>query len=67
MSIKGGANMNELIKMFLEFRSQFSKREWQEINHIIESQLNRKAAELKLDDRDLQKIENVLKQRKIMK
>lgn len=46
--------MKETIKEFLKFRSQFTKREWFEINQVIDSRLNEKADQLKLDDSDLE-------------
>ncbi len=58
--------MNQIIKEFLEFRKQFTKLQWQEINHLVELQLNSKAAELQLDDQDIQRIEETLVKRKIM-
>lgn len=44
----------ERIKEFLKFRSQFTKREWLEINQTVEARLNQKADQLKLDDLDLE-------------
>ena len=46
--------MKETINEFLKFRSQFTKREWIEINQVIDSRLNEKADQLKLDDSDLE-------------
>ena len=46
--------MKETIKEFLKFRSQFTKREWIEINKVVEARLNEKADQLKLDDSDLE-------------
>ena len=46
--------MKETIKEFLKFRSQFTKREWFEINQVINDRLNKKADQLKLDDSDLE-------------
>ena len=46
--------MEETIKEFLKFRSQFTKREWFEINQVIEARLNEKADQLKLDDSDVE-------------
>ena len=43
----------ETIKEFLKFRSQFTIREWFEINQAIEARLNQKVAQLKLNDLDL--------------
>ena len=59
--------MNELIKQFLEFRKQFTRRQWQEINHLVNARLDKKAAELQLDDEDIQSITNMIEQSKIMK
>lgn len=38
----------------MKFRSQFTKREWIEINQVVEARLNEKADQLKLDDSDLE-------------
>lgn len=46
--------MKETIKEFLKFRSQFTKREWHEINQAVEARLNQKFAQLKLDDSDVE-------------
>nr|DAK34292.1 MAG TPA: hypothetical protein [Caudoviricetes sp.] len=46
--------MEETINEFLKFRSQFTKREWFEINQVINDRLNQKADQLKLDDLDLE-------------
>ena len=46
--------MKEKLNEFLKFRSQFTKREWIEINQVIDSRLNQKADQLKLDDSDLE-------------
>ena len=48
--------MKEIINEFLKFRSQFTKREWHEINQVIEARLNEKADQLKMDDLDLKVI-----------
>lgn len=45
--------MEEKLNEFLKFRSQFTKREWFEINQVINERLNQKADQLKLDDLDL--------------
>ena len=45
--------MEEKLNEFLKFRSQFTKREWHEINQAVEARLNQKADQLKLDDLDL--------------
>ena len=46
--------MKEKLNEFLKFRSQFTKREWIEINQVVEARLNQKADQLKLDDSDLE-------------
>ena len=46
--------MKEKLNEFLKFRSQFTKREWFEINQVIEARLNEKADQLKLDDLDVE-------------
>lgn len=46
--------MKEKLNEFLKLRSQFTKREWHEINHAVEARLNQKADQLKLDDLDLE-------------
>ena len=46
--------MNESIKKYLEFRKQFTKREWYELEHAIAGRLNEKADQLELDDSDIQ-------------
>ena len=46
--------MKEKLNEFLKFRSQFTKREWIEINQVVEARLNEKADQLKLDDLDLE-------------
>lgn len=48
--------MKETINEFLKFRSQFTKREWFEINQVVEARLNEKADQLKLNDLDLKVI-----------
>ena len=59
--------MKETINEFLKFRSQFTKREWFEINQVIEARLNEKADQLKLDDLDVEiiskRLEKVIKKR----
>lgn len=45
--------MKEKLNEFLKFRSQFTKREWFEINQAVEARLNQKVAQLKLDDSDV--------------
>lgn len=46
--------MKEKLNEFLKFRSQFTKREWFEINQVVEARLNEKADQLKLDDSDVE-------------
>ncbi|VRM63743.1 DNA, complete genome [Streptococcus pneumoniae] len=46
--------MKEKLNEFLKFRSQFTKREWIEINQAVEACLNQKADHLKLDDSDVE-------------
>ncbi|PTH41757.1 hypothetical protein [Staphylococcus agnetis] len=59
--------MEKTIQQFLEFRKQFTPRQWYEINQIIETQFKKKAAELQLDDQDVEAIKNIISQQKIMK
>ena len=49
------------IKVFLDFRSKFTKREWHELNQAVDERLNQKADQLKLDDSDLVVISDKLK------
>lgn len=53
--------MKETINEFLKFRSQFTKREWFEINQVVEARLNEKADQLKLNDSDVEIIARRLK------
>ena len=46
--------MKEKLNEFLKFRSQFTKREWIEINQVVEARLNEKADQLKLDYSDVE-------------
>ncbi|MQQ02264.1 hypothetical protein GEZ98_04935 [Streptococcus mitis] len=46
--------MKEKLNEFLKFRSQFTKREWIEVNQVVEARLNQKADQLKLDDSDVE-------------
>ncbi len=46
--------MKEKLNEFLKFRSQFTKREWIEIDQVVEARLNEKADQLKLDDSDVE-------------
>lgn len=52
----------EIIKEFLRFRSQFTVREWFEINQTVEARLKQKADQLKLDDLDVEIISKRLEQ-----
>ena len=56
--------MKETIKEFLKFRSQFTVREWFEINQAVEARLNQKVAQLKMDDSDLEIIAKRLERKK---
>ena len=49
-----GGRMKETINEFLKFRCQFTKREWIEINQVVEARLNEKADQLKLDGSDVE-------------
>ena len=59
--------MKETINEFLKFRSQFTKREWFEINQVVEARLNEKADQLKMDDSDVEiiskRLEKVIQKR----
>jgi len=55
--------MKEKIKEFLKFRSQFTVREWFEINQTVEARLNEKADQLKLDDIDVEIISKRLERK----
>ena len=46
--------MKEAIKEFLKFRSQFTVREWFEINQAVDTRLRQKADQVKLDDSDVE-------------
>ncbi|HCY8164826.1 TPA: hypothetical protein O1919_002014 [Staphylococcus aureus] len=59
--------MEQTIKQFLEFRKQFTPAQWHEINRIIDGQFSKKAAELQLDDQDVEVIKNIITQQKIIK
>lgn len=59
--------MQDSINQFLEFRKKFTPRQWYEINQIIETQFKKKAAELQLDDQDVETIKTIITQQKIMK
>lgn len=56
--------MEETIKEFLKFRSQFTKLEWHEINQAVEVYLNQKADQLKLNDIDIEIISKRLERKK---
>lgn len=60
--------MKKTVNEFLKFRSQFTKREWFEINQVVEARLNQKADQLKLDDSDVEiiskRLEKVIQKRK---
>ena len=56
--------MKETINEFLKFRSQFTKREWHEINQTVEARLNQKADQLMLDDSDIEIISKRLERKK---
>ena len=56
--------MKEKLNVFLKFRSQFTKREWFEINQVVEARLNEKADQLKLDDSDVEIISKRLERKK---
>jgi hypothetical protein len=53
--------VKETIKEFLKFRSQFTVREWVEINQAVETRLNQKVAQLRMDDSDVEIISTFLK------
>lgn len=55
--------MKETINEFLKFRSQFTVREWFEINQTVEARLNEKADQLKLDDIDVEIISKRLERK----
>ena len=55
--------MKEKINEFLKFRSQFTVREWFEINQAIEARLNQKVAQLKMDDLDVEIISKRLERK----
>ncbi len=59
--------MEERIKSFLNFRKQFTKREWSELNLEIDIRLKEKADQLALDDSDLQVISDRLQEKNINK
>lgn len=56
--------MKETIKESLKFRSQFTVREWFEINQAVEARLNQKVAQLKMDNLDVEIISKMLERKK---
>lgn len=56
--------MKEKLNEFLKFRSQFTVREWFEINQAVEARLNEKVAQLKMDDSDVEIISKRLERKK---
>ena len=50
----------ENIVEFIKFRKQFTKLEWQELQHAVDTQLKRKADKLELDDSDIDAIQNLI-------
>lgn len=54
--------MKEKLNEFLKFRGQFTKREWFEINQVVEARLNQKADQLKLDASDVEIISKRLRE-----
>nr|DAO31916.1 MAG TPA: hypothetical protein [Caudoviricetes sp.] len=52
--------MKNKIEELLKLRSQFTKREWIEINHVIDARFSEKADQLKLDGSDLEIISSRL-------
>ena len=49
--------MNEnSVKSFLEFRNNFTKREWFELNKAVADQENKRADQIRLDDSDIKEI-----------
>lgn len=53
----------ETIKEFLKFRSQFTIREWFEINQAVEARLNQKVSQLRLNDLDVEIISKRLERK----
>lgn len=45
------------ITEFLKYRQKFTKREWIELNRVVEAQFAKKADQLELDDSDIAEIE----------
>lgn len=50
-------NKKQLLRQFLEFRKQFTKREWFEITQAIFAREQAKADQIQLDDFDLEVIQ----------
>lgn len=50
----------EDVIQFLIFRKNFTKKEWFELNRIIDMVLKEKADKLELDDLDIEKIKLML-------
>ncbi|MGW7932143.1 hypothetical protein ACWEWU_10840 [Staphylococcus xylosus] len=46
----------ENIKNFLEFREQFTPKEWLDLELAVKAQYRKKARELKLDEKDISEI-----------
>lgn len=44
------------VKSFLEFRKNFTKREWFELNKAVADQENKRADQVRLDDSDVNEI-----------
>lgn len=44
------------VKSFLEFRKNFTKREWFELNKAVADQENKRADQIRLDDSDVNEI-----------
>lgn len=55
--------MEDKLRLFLDFRQQFTKREWSEMNQIIDAYINKKADDLQLTDFDIQQIDELLRDR----
>lgn len=53
--------LEDKIQKFLEFRKTFTKREWIELNRLVQHRLEEKAAQLELDDLDVRIIKDQAK------
>ena len=53
--------LEDKIQKFLEFRKTFTKREWIELNRLVQHRLEEKAALLELDDLDVRIIKDQAK------